>query len=478
LNSLNEDAMRPDRSMHAASALTGLLLATACGGYSAVTTVSPSEGMSAAEAAASVHVRAVANTDSRLARTADEVGLDPVTILDRRIESGEVTLEFDETHGWLPALMTALEVPLSSQGFVASRTSLQTDRITPWTPRALYFNDDVYLGFVQESPFLEIAAIDPDEGAVFFTVTQFDGDRPLFKKETTTCLICHESRAVTGGISGVIMRSVLPDRYGYVVTSIHEGSVTDRTPFEERLGGWYVTGTHGAPGHVGNTLTPELAHEIPDVSRYLEDFDLSANGNVTSLHDRFDVTPYMSVHSDIVALLVLGHQTRIHNLIISARETATDAMTEQEGRLRSMGRDAPESGMLEATSQRIDGAVDRLLRDMLFVREAPMPGPVLGTSGYAEEFASWGPHDTQGRSLRDFDLETRLFQYPLSFLIYSDAFDALPEVVLQRFYAGLVEVLEAVVPSEEYAHLDLPTRAAIVEILMDTKPDFAAARSR
>jgi len=420
----------------------------------------------------------VPNTGARLARTPEEQGLDPVAILERRIASGEVTLEYDDKHGWLPALMQALEVPASSQGLVFSRTSLQTDRIAPWMPRAVYFNDDVYLGWVQDGPFMEIEAIDPDEGGVFYTVNHDGASQPTFRRETTTCLICHQSRAVTGGVPGVIVRSVLVDRYGYTVASVHEGSTTDRTPLGERLGGWYVTGTHGPSGHAGNTLTAELAHEIPNVERFMAGFDMTADGNVTDLTGRFDVAPYLTGHSDVVALSVLVHQARVHNLIMMAHETAVDAVADQNARLRSLGEALPESGMLPAVRDQIDSATDRLLRAMLFVGEAPLSGPVRGTSGYAAEFASWGPRDGRGRSLRDLDLETRLFRYPLSFLIYSDAFDALPDIVLVRLYQRLGDVLAGRDTDADFAHLTPEIRSTIAEILEATKPEYAALGAR
>src|SRR5262245_24481761 len=85
---------------------------------------------------------------------------DPVARLMKKIEAGETTIAYDEQHGYLSSLLKALNVPVSSQGLVFSRTSLQVDRIAPWSPRAIYFNDDIYLGWVQGGPIMEIAAVD------------------------------------------------------------------------------------------------------------------------------------------------------------------------------------------------------------------------------------------------------------------------------------------------------------------------------
>ncbi len=401
---------------------------------------------------------------------------DPIARLEQRLASGATTVSSDEDHGYLEALLEALEIPVASQGLIFSRTSLQTDRITPWSPRAVYFNDDVYVGWVKGSPILEIASIDPDEGAVFYTAAQDGGERPVFTRHTTTCLMCHESKAVTSGVPGVIMRSVLTDRHGYVVDSVHEGATSDRTPFAQRFGGWYVTGTHGEPGHAGNSMSPLLSHEVSDPAGYTREFDFTEEGNLADLDGRFDANPYLSKHSDIVALLVLGHQTHIHNMIILARQSADEARRDQERLLLSTRIDVPESGVLPATQSRIDSAVDRLLREMLFYRGAPLNGPLQGTSGYAEEFVERGPFDSRGRSLRDLDLETRLFRYPLSFLIYTDSFDSLPDIVKDGFYKRLHRVLIGEDDSSDFAHLTESERTAILEILEDTKPEFMERR--
>ena len=111
---------------------------------------------------------------------------------------------------------------------------------------------------------------------------------------------------------------------------------------------------------------------------------------------------------------------------------------------------------------------------MLFSGEAPLNGPIRGTSGFAEEFTARGPFDTKGRTLRTFDLDDRLFRYPMSYLIYTDAFDALPDFVKARIYRRIDTVLTGQDRSGDFSHLDEATRNAIREILRDTKPDFAA----
>ncbi len=380
---------------------------------------------------------------------------DAVARLQHDLDAGTVRLDFDSSRGYLPAVLRALKVPVSSQGLVFSKTSLQLDRIAPWTPRAIYFNDDVYVGWVQGGPIMEIATADPTLGAVFYTLDQHTTDHPTFERQTRTCLVCHNSAEVTGGVPGFIMRSVFADRYGYAIPTARQVVTTDQTPLDRRWGGWYVTGTVGSQQHLGNVIAPVTSHEIVNVARYQASVDLTSNANLTDLSGLFNTKPYLSPHSDAVSLMVLAHQTHVHNLITIA---GYDART---------GSPAPQ----------VFGAADRLAKAMLFAKETRLTGPVKGTSDFTAEFVKQGPRDRQGRSLRDLDLDRRLFKYPLSYMIYTESFDALPAIVKDRVYARLHDVMSGNDKSEEFADLSAADRQAILEILTDTKPDFAAAVS-
>jgi hypothetical protein len=373
---------------------------------------------------------------------------DAVARLQKALDAGETSLAFDEQRGYLPALLSALNVPVSSQGLVFSRTSLQVDHIAPWTPRAIYFSDDVYVGWVQDGPIMELATVDPALGAVFYTVAQERGPKPVITRETRTCLQCHDS-AATGGVPGFIMRSTIADRFGYPVSS-GSGVTTDRTPLSERWGGWYVTGTIPSP-HLGNVRTIALKGEMGNVESYLKMHPLASAHAVTDVSGQFDEAPYLSPHSDAIALLVLAHQTSVHNLITAA---GYQAKATPDDRLR------------------IEGAAERLVRALLFAGAAPLPGRVSGTSPFAAAFAKAGPRDRQGRSLRELDLERRVFRYPLSFLIYSEGFDKLPAVVKDYVARRLDEILSGRETSPDFAALSAPDRDAIREILSDTKPGF------
>jgi hypothetical protein len=116
-----------------------------------------------------------------------------------------------------------------------------------------------------------------------------------------------------------------------------------------------------------------------------------------------------------------------------------------------------------------DSAVVEIVDYLLFVDEAPLPGRIRGTSGFAEQFAQRGPFDNQGRSLRQLDLNRRLMRYPCSYLIYSSVFDALPAPPREAIYQRMWQILSGHERSERYARLSESDRLAIVQILRDTK---------
>lgn len=385
---------------------------------------------------------------------------DPVTRLMTRIESGEVTLEWDPKHGYLPSLMTHLEVPVSSQTLVFSKTSLQISRITPRTPRAIYFNDDVYLGWVQRGDVVEISAADPQLGGTFYTLGQQRSEKPTLVRETARCLQCHGSTH-TRRVPGHIVRSVFSDAGGQPIYRLGTHLTDDTSPFAERWGGWYVSGSHGRQRHMGNCW---IADE--EVS---EELDTESAANLTDLSTKFDVKPYLTPHSDIVALMVLEHQVMMHNVLTAAnhsgRITARDAIIMNEALER------PEGFESESTVRRYASAAESVVKALLFCDAVPLTDSVRGTSTFADDFSSKGPLDSKGRSLRQFDLNSRLFAYPCSFLILSDSFTQLPPGVKIRVWQRLDEILSGRDVSPKFAHLSMEDRSAVREILSELCPD-------
>ncbi len=388
----------------------------------------------------------------------------PVSQLQDRLDSGETTLEYDSATGWLRSLLEELEVDDSSQMLVYSKTSLQRSRIAPRTPRAIYFSDDVYVGYCLDGEVIEITAVDPDLGAVFYAVDQEDRSAATLVRQSDNCLICHASSAHTGGVPGHVVRSVFTDAGGLPVLSAGSFRIDQKSPLEERWGGWYVTGTHGDQKHLGNLIVRDKTKP----EQYLPE-----NQNVTDLSDRLDVSPYLNPHSDIVALMVFEHQTGTHNRILQANFAAKRALWDEKVLDEAFG--GGEGELRDSTKRRINNAAESLVEYLLFSEEAPLTAKIRGTSGYAEHFQAYGRRDSKGRSLRDLDMETRMFKYPCSYLIYSDAFDGLPEEVKHVVYRRLHEILTGQDTSEEFAHLTAEDRTAIREILLETKDGLAEA---
>jgi len=387
---------------------------------------------------------------------------DPIAHLQEKITSGETKLHFDKKWGYLPAVLRALNIPDTTQSLVFSKSSFQIDHISVGTPRALYFSDDVYVGWVQGGPVLEFASIDPVVGSIFYTLPQKETDLPQFERLNEGCLVCHDS-AATAGVPGLLMRSVLVDQVGNPILSAGSSVMTDRSSLLERFGGWYVTGTSGGQQHRGNSYYPGSADNLGNARTYVARMNLAPTSNLTSLPQTMDATKYLTPHSDIVALMVFTHQTQIHNRIAKAAADVRSALLDE-------GKGAPLS---EVTQNRIRNAVEPLVAQLLFAWTPEFTEPVAGTSGFAAEFAKQGPFDSQGRTLRQLDLKTRLFRYPLSYLIYSESFNALPGPAKDYVYRRLRAVLTGADTSSAYSHLSDADRKAILHILEDTKPDFA-----
>jgi len=372
-----------------------------------------------------------------------------VADLQRRMDAGEATLQFEENRGYLRSVLDRLQIPVSSQVLTFAKSSAQLFLIAPEAPRAVYFNDEVYVGYVQGGD-LEVASVDPVAGPVFYTMSQREAVKPGFTKQPSDCFACHDTFEADKPVSRLLLLSVLSDPKGVALN--RSAVVTnDKSPFAERWGGWYVTGTHGTIRHMGNRFVREPAETLGEIPAYAKSADLSNGANVTSLATRFDAKPYLSAGSDIVALMVLGHQTHLHNLITVAGFNWRRSVSEES--LKEYG--------------------EMLLKSLLFSDAAPQASPVTGTTRFAEEFSARGPRDSKGRSLHELDLQKRLLRYPLSYLIYSKSFDALPQPGRDYIYRRLHDILDGTDKSAAFAHLTETDRKAILEILIDTKPEFA-----
>jgi hypothetical protein len=383
----------------------------------------------------------------------------PIERLQKRLDAGELTLAFDDCCGYLPSVLEALDVPLSSQTLVFSKTSLQQHRIRPSNPRALYFNDDVYIGYVRSGDVVEVSVADPKLGTVFYALDQAAVERPRFVRQTDDCLICHGG-SQTRGAPGHVVRSVYPDSTGQPLFSAGSYRVDHTTRHEQRWGGWYVTGRHGSATHLGNiTFRSRPDGDVADDRSGL---------NVETVSERFSPEGYLTPHSDLVALTVLAHQAHGHNVLTKASFDGRTALHREAELNRELNE--PEGHRWPSTNTVLDAAAAALVECFLMCDEAKLEAAITGTTDFAKEFTAAGKKDAQGRSLRDLDLQTRLFRHPCSFLIYTDSFDALPAELRERFWKRMDAALGAGDTSGKFAHLSADDRAAIRGILAATKP--------
>lgn len=367
-----------------------------------------------------------------------------VESLHRRMERNEARLEFSMLHGYLPALLRELGVAPSSQLLVASKTSPNKKYISPGNPRALYFNDSVALAYVPGAEMIEVAAADPKLGVAFYTLEQKPASRPRLVRDDR-CLECHAS-SKTLNAPGWLVRSFLTHDDGDV--DLLSGlMVTHRTPIRERWGGYYVTGDTGGQRHRGNLFGAGAAAEPGRTT--------AAPASVTDLKPFLDVGKFPEPTSDVTALLVLEHQVHMMNLLTRLR-LDTEQLKDDD------------------TLERARPASEAVLKYLLFIEEAPLAAAMHGSPDYARRFEAIGPTDTKGRSLRQFDLRTRLFKFPCSFMVYSPGFEALPLRARRHLYHRLWEVLSGEDTSGEFKSLAAETRVAIREILVQTKRDLPA----
>jgi hypothetical protein len=385
---------------------------------------------------------------------------DVVAKLNRELAAGSARLAFDSRSGYLRATLDALSVPVESQSLVFSETSAQATLVNPKNPRALFFNDSVAVGWVRGAKALELAAQDREQGVSFYTLEQVPAEKPHFQRDSS-CVLCHATWD-TLGVPGLIVISTFqmsddPHAYASGVVEDH------RTPIDQRWGGWYVTSKGKAVQHLGNVpvIVPEAKLKTKP----------SPAPQLSSVDGQFDTSGFPTHHSDIVALMVLAHQTHMTNLLTrvgwEARVAAYDARVARA----SLG--TPPLGA-EAVPARVREAVRDLVDYLLFVDEAPLPGAIAGSSGFAEKFAAEGPRDARGRSLRQFDLVRRMMKYPCSYTVYTAAFDGLPDIAKDEVYRRMWQILSGTDKSGSYARLSPADRRAIVEILRDTKKDLPA----
>ena len=386
---------------------------------------------------------------------------DPVAQLQRQLTTGSSSLKYEPEHGYLKSVLKLLNVPVNSQTLVFSKTSFQYKKISPDHPRALYFNDDVYVGSVHDGKAIEIISFDPQQGAIFYLLDEHKVEHPTFQRAELDCTQCHIA-AGTRGVPGVLLRSIYPTETGTQAQGTKSFINDQETPFEQRWGGWYVTGKLGGRVNLGNGAVDDKDLNGPT--------DQADTKKLVALSEPFNKSSYLAPDSDVVAHLVLAHQTQMHNLITLTNYKTRIAQYTHANQIKAEGlpADAPLS---DSERKQYERPAEQLLRYLLFANEAPFPpaARIEGSSSFAKKFAARGLRDAEGRSLRDFDLQTKTFKYPCSYLIYTKSFDSLPDPARTYVYHRLLQVLTGEDKSSDFAKISAADRQAALEILLATK---------
>ena len=385
---------------------------------------------------------------------------DRVAALNQKLAQGTVTLQFEELAGYLRSALDALGVPVESQLLVFSKTGIQRSATGPRNPRALYFDDSVVVGYIPGAQWLEVAAQDPEQGVVFYTIEQArrssgsESSPPWFARRTD-CLRCHVS-GNTLEVPGMIHRSNFLNAEGEPMPMLGSHDVDHRTLVTSRWGGWFVTGIYTKPPYDGTAHLGNITIAHP-----------SSTGPITTSNEVFiewvnrtaAAGGYPSRESDIGALMVFDHQMHAMNLLT---------------RLNWESRVAASHGRPDFMRGPVADLVGELSDYLLFVDEAPPPGRVTPRADFADRFTAPGPRDRRGRSLRELDLDRRLLRYPCSYMIHTEAFAGLPADARAAVYRRMLAILSSADAGPKYAHLTSANRRAIVEILRDTKDDLPA----
>lgn len=385
---------------------------------------------------------------------------DALAKLRTRIATGGLAFAGSEKQV-LQRLLDALGIPVESQLLVFSKTSLQRGLIRPERPRALYFSDSVYVGWVPGG-LMEVAAIDPQLGPVFYSLElAADRNQPPRIARDNDCLRCHGGSFVRG-IPGLFARSLFTAASGEPMLRHGTLLVDDETPFEQRWGGWYVTGYHGKVAHRGNVFGSEQGNQLV--------FNPTAR-RPDELAAFFNTADYPKATSDVVALLVFEHQLAMHNSITKAGFMCRKMIAYQHELQTTLNEPVTDEPAYDSVKSVYASAVQDVIDHLLFLRAAPLPEGVVGTAGFKQSFVHGAPRSKAGHALKDLQLRERLFTQRCSFLIYSESFQALPESLKRRILDALLTALRSRDPHDRYAHLPAEEKQRIHAILIETHPD-------
>lgn len=375
----------------------------------------------------------------------DHAPKDRFTKIYERLLTGKEEVDTSSDRAFLISLLKALDIPVSSQILVFSATSLQSEMINPRNPRALYFNEDTYLGWVPGGR-VEVIGIDPEFGPIFYVFDRLrSGSLPRVDR-SLKCFNCHAGTA-TQHLPGLIAESVLVSMAGSSLETYRHDVQGHQIPLEDRFGGWILTGNHNLRSNHANTAGRSQGGR-------LEKFDASPG--------RFyDPSIHLLPTSDILPQMIHEHQLGFENRVFQAHYLVRQRLHEGKGRLTS-----------EAQKEIEDKATE-IARYTLFADEAQLPPQgIEGDPGFVKDFLRNKRPAASGLSLKDLDLRTHLFKHRCSYMLYTDSWKSLPQMFKDRVYYRMAEALRDANNPKEMAHLGMEEKRAIRQILKETMDDL------
>lgn len=368
--------------------------------------------------------------------------------LQKQLDRGQIKLDTSDDKTFLTSLLQALDIPVSSQLLVFSATSLQSEIINPRNPRALYFNEDTYIGWVPGGK-VEIIAMDPEYGAMFYIFERLRPGGPVPPSiRSDKCFNCHAGNA-TRRVPGLIAESLLPMLNGASLETYRRDEQGHQIPLEKRFGGWHLTGQHHLKDPLANLMGRTSSSRGFEKTR-IEPGQLS------------DLSLHLRPTSDILPHLVHEHQIGFENRVFHAAYVMRQLLAEGRGSISPSSR------------PRLESLADELARYILFADEAPLPqGGIEGDADFIREFQR-NKKAVNGAALKDFDLGSHIFKYRCSYMLYTDSWQKLPAQLKERVYFKMAEGLREQNPNPAYAHLPAGEKRAIRAILKETLPGLPA----
>ncbi len=345
----------------------------------------------------------------------------------------------------LEFVLDYLNVPKESQVLVFSKTSLQNSRITPRNPRSLYFSENAYVGYVPGGA-VEVIAHDAVLGPVFYLVEPDKDGAMRIERDTNRCLSCHATSR-TENVPGMLIRSVYAEEEGHPILQLGTHDVAHETPLADRWGGWFVTGRSSLP-HLGNRV-------------FKEESDLTPSSiPIKSVAGMVDVKNYLRPTSDVVSLLVLEHQVKMHNLLNAAAMNYRRSVYF----MQTLNPDADPT--LGSAGDIADSGAKDIVDYLFFKDETDLGDGVEGDPGFQQAFVKRFPKSKDGESLVEFRLYGRIFKNRCSYMVYSEAFKGMPDVLKQRVIARMKRVVAG--DEEGFEYLKESERKRIDTILSET----------